>query len=65
MMSSNQANVKEQIEQYKLGTADFIDEAELKNKLTKKKKLRLKFGADPTRPDLLAGIGRRQKRRSR
>ncbi len=53
------ATPKEQIEQLKLGTVDFINEKDLLAKIersTKEKKpLRVKLGADPTRPDLHIG----------
>lgn len=51
--------MKEQLEQYKQGTVDFITEADLTKKLQKraeeKKPLLVKFGADPTRSDLHLG----------
>lgn len=57
MMSS--ATPKEQLELLKMGTVDFISEADLLKKLEKsakeKKPLLIKFGADPTRPDLHLG----------
>lgn len=50
---------KEQISQLKLGTADFISEAELLAKLEvsykEQRPLKIKFGADPTRSDLHLG----------
>jgi tyrosyl-tRNA synthetase len=53
------ATPKEQLEQLKLGTVDFIVEKELLEKLEKshkeKKPLKVKFGADPTRSDLHLG----------
>jgi len=53
------ATPSEQLAQYKLGTVDFISEADLKKKLEKSvkenKPLSIKFGADPTRPDLHLG----------
>ncbi len=56
---SFQATPKEQIEILKQGTVDFISEADLLKKLEKsyqsKKPLMVKFGADPTRPDLHIG----------
>jgi tyrosyl-tRNA synthetase len=48
-------DVREQIDQLKLGTVDFINEDELAKKIEKKKTLKVKFGADPTRPDLHIG----------
>lgn len=55
----NSATPKEQIEILKAGTVDFITEAELLKKLEKsyqnKSPLRVKLGADPTRPDLHIG----------
>jgi tyrosyl-tRNA synthetase len=57
--SFGNASVDEQLSQYKLGTVDFISEGELKKKLERSVKektpLRIKFGADPTRPDLHLG----------
>lgn len=53
------ATPKEQIELLKLGTVDFISEPDLLKKIEKsyqsKKPLLVKFGADPTRPDLHLG----------
>jgi tyrosyl-tRNA synthetase len=49
------ASPAEQIQQLKLATVDFINEEEMKKKLAKGKPLRVKFGADPTRPDLHIG----------
>ncbi len=50
---------KEQLEQLKLGTVDFISEHEILNKLELSlfhgKPLMIKFGADPTRSDLHLG----------
>lgn len=47
------------VEQLKMGTVDFISEADLLKKLERsakeKKPLQLKLGADPTRPDLHLG----------
>lgn len=52
-------NPKEQLEILKQGTVDFIAEADLLKKLEKSAKenkpLKIKFGADPTRPDLHLG----------
>lgn len=59
MSSLISATPKEQIEQLKLGTVDFISEGELLKKLEKsykeKKPLSIKLGADPTRADLHLG----------
>jgi tyrosyl-tRNA synthetase len=59
MQALNSATPKEQLELLKMGTVDFISEAELLKKLEKsykdKKPLSIKFGADPTRPDLHIG----------
>ena len=41
--------------QLKLGTVDFIGESELTKKIESGRQLRVKFGADPTRPDLHLG----------
>lgn len=55
----NQATPQEQISTLKMGAVDFISETELLKKLEKsykeKKPLSIKFGADPTRPDLHIG----------
>jgi tyrosyl-tRNA synthetase len=50
-----QASPQEQIAQIKLGTVDLINETELVKKIAKGKPLSVKFGADPTRPDLHLG----------
>jgi tyrosyl-tRNA synthetase len=59
MNAVNLATPKEQLEQLKMGTVDFISDADLTKKLEKsyrdKKPLAIKFGADPTRPDLHLG----------
>jgi tyrosyl-tRNA synthetase len=53
------ATPKEQLELLKMGSVDFISEPELLKKVEKsykdKKPLSVKFGADPTRPDLHLG----------
>ncbi len=53
------ATPKEQLELLKMGTVDFISEKDLLLKLEKsykeKNPLNVKFGADPTRPDLHLG----------
>lgn len=53
------ATPREQLEVLKQGTVDFISEADLLKKLefsySHKKPLSIKFGADPTRPDLHVG----------
>ena len=58
-MPLNSATPKEQIEQLKMGTVDFIVEKELAQKIEEsfknKKPLKIKFGADPTRSDLHFG----------
>lgn len=50
---------EEQLKEIKRGTAEIVSEAELLNKLRKSHKenrpLRIKFGADPSRPDLHLG----------
>jgi tyrosyl-tRNA synthetase len=43
------------LEQLRLGTVDFIGETELAKKIQSGKPLKVKFGADPTRPDLHLG----------
>lgn len=59
MADLNQATPQEQIATLKMGTVDFISESDLLKKLEKsykeKKPLSIKFGADPTRPDLHIG----------
>lgn len=53
------ATPSEQLAQLKLGTVDFISEKELSDKIANsyknKKPLKIKFGADPTRPDIHVG----------
>ena len=53
------ATPKEQLEQLQMATVDFIARDEMLKKLEKsykdKKPMRVKFGADPTRPDLHIG----------
>lgn len=53
------ATPREQVDQIKLGTVDLINDQELLRKIEKraseKKPLTVKFGADPTRPDLHLG----------
>ncbi len=53
-MSLNTSS-QDQIQQLQLGTADFINAEDLKKKISKGKPLKVKFGADPTRPDLHIG----------
>ena len=48
-------DVRSQIELFKRGTADFIGEEDLCKKLKSGKKLKVKFGADPSAPDLHLG----------
>ncbi len=59
MSTLTSATPKEQVELLKMGTVDFISEADLLKKLEKsykeKKPLQVKLGADPTRPDLHIG----------
>lgn len=56
---SNFLPVNEQLERIKSGSVDFINEAEflkkLKKSFEKKQPLKVKFGADPSRPDLHLG----------
>jgi tyrosyl-tRNA synthetase len=47
--------IEEQLHIIKRGTVDILSEEELKDKIVKKKKLRIKFGADPTAPDIHLG----------
>jgi tyrosyl-tRNA synthetase len=58
-VSLTSATPKEQLELLKMGTVDFISEADLLKKLEKSvkenKPLNIKLGADPTRPDLHLG----------
>lgn len=58
-MSLNQLTPKEQLEFLKKGTVDFIADADMLRKLEtsykNKKPLKVKLGADPTRPDLHLG----------
>jgi tyrosyl-tRNA synthetase len=46
---------KKQLEIIKEGCVELIPEQELLNKLTKKKQLRIKWGADPSAPDIHLG----------
>ena len=55
MSPAQQATPEEQLQQIKLGTVDLISEAELLKKIKKGKPISVKFGADPTRPDLHVG----------
>jgi tyrosyl-tRNA synthetase len=48
-------DIKEQIEKIKQGCVELIPEAELVEKLKKKKQLRIKWGADPSAPDIHLG----------
>ncbi len=48
-------SLKEALEIIKRGTVEIISEEELINKLEKKSSLRIKFGADPTAPDIHLG----------
>lgn len=52
-MSPN--SVQEQIQKIRAGAVDLITEKELETKLTQKKSLRIKYGADPSTPDLHLG----------
>ena len=47
--------IKEQIELIKYGCVDFVSPNELEEKLRKGAPLRIKFGADPSAPDLHLG----------
>lgn len=49
------ADVSKQIEFLKKGSADFVGEEDLAAKLKSGKKLKVKFGADPSAPDLHLG----------
>jgi len=48
-------DIKKQIELLKRGTADFVGEEDLFKKLKEGKKMKIKFGADPSAPDLHLG----------
>ena len=48
-------NAKEQLRVIKKGTLDIISEEELLSRLSEGRKLRIKYGADPSRPDLHLG----------
>ncbi len=48
-------NIEEQLEIIKKNSVEIIPEEELREKLKKKKVLRVKYGADPSRPDLHLG----------
>ena len=48
-------NTEEQISLIKRGSVNLVNETELKEKLVSGRKLRVKFGVDPTRPDLHLG----------
>lgn len=48
-------NIEEQIKLIKRGVVDFVNEEELVNKLKSGRKLSIKFGADPSAPDLHIG----------
>ncbi len=48
-------NVNEQLDLLKRGAVDLISEDDLREKLKSDKQLRVKLGADPTRPDLHLG----------
>lgn len=46
---------QEQLERIKFGVSEFINDEEMLKKLKKGKPLNIKFGADPTRPDIHIG----------
>lgn len=48
-------NSQEQLKIFKQGTVDLISEEELLKKLSEKRLLRIKYGADPSAPDLHLG----------
>lgn len=48
-------NPKDQLEVFKAGSVDLISEADLLKKLARNKPLRIKYGADPSAPDLHLG----------
>lgn len=52
-------NINEQIERLRFGAVDFINEEDMRKKLIrsheKKQPLKIKFGADPNRPDIHLG----------
>ncbi len=55
MSSPSFAPVDEQLALIRRGTADMIVEAELRTKLERRRRLRVKLGLDPTAPDLHLG----------
>ena len=48
-------DLSEQLKIFKRGTVDLISEDELKQKLAEGRPLRIKYGADPSTPDLHLG----------
>ena len=48
-------DAKKQLEELKIGAASVIPQEQLLKKLESGKKLKIKFGADPTAPDLHLG----------
>src|SRR3989338_6125693 len=48
-------NISDQLKTMNRGVVDYISEAELLEKLKKKKKMRVKLGVDPTSPDIHLG----------
>lgn len=48
-------DIKKQVELLKRGTADFVGEEDLFKKLKEGKRMKIKFGADPSAPDLHLG----------
>jgi len=48
-------NIEKVISRIKRGTVDFISEEEIRKKLSLKRPLRIKFGVDPTSPDIHLG----------
>lgn len=53
--SQEMANIDEQMQSIKRGSAEIINELELRSKLASNKPLRIKVGFDPTAPDLHLG----------
>jgi tyrosyl-tRNA synthetase len=49
------ASIQESLEILKRGTVNIFSEEELKDRLSEKRPLRVKFGADPTAPDIHLG----------
>ncbi|MFC1842404.1 tyrosine--tRNA ligase [Candidatus Dependentiae bacterium] len=55
MATKNDKNISRIVEKIKIGSKDLLPEKDLVKKLESGKKLKIKFGADPTAPDLHLG----------